>query len=249
MRLLILGILMLIPLSAYTQTDRLDTVEVLVSPEFIYGQNSIYIKAGDDGAFQYNILDMDKNNVFLSGNVSSLEPMVRTGKYTFNTPEGKPYVSGFFTNNIPFRVWSYFDEKGQVKTSVNYSAAIQFMKNYGDKDIGEDYVQEAKKAPKFGKKGMKGFMSFLEENVIYPPFALINNEEGRVVCQFVVDKTGQIINVRILEGVNEDFDLEVIRLLSISPLWKPGKENGQDVNVMYTMAFDFKIPSVSLFGN
>jgi len=139
--------------------------------------------------------------------------------------------------------WSYFDQDGQVSSSVNYSNAIQFLKTHGNVDIGDDYVHSAKKAPKFGKKGMKGFIRFLSENAVYPPFPLINNEEGRVVCQFVIDKTGQLINARIVEGVYEDFDMEVIRLLSLSPQWKPGKDKGEEVNVMLSIAVDFKINS------
>lgn len=243
MRKLIPIILLLFPIFALAQTEVISTEEVVISPEFIYGPNSIFIKANEDAGFQYSILDMDKNKTFLSGKVTSLEPMIRTGKYTFYTPGGEPYASGFYSNNIPFRVWSYFDSEGQVVSSVNYSSAIQFMKNFGDIDIGEDFVLEAKKAPKFGKKGMKGFLSFIKENTIYPPFPLINNMEGKVVCEFVIDKTGKLINVRIVEGLNEDFDLEVIRVLSLSPLWKPGKVNGNPVNVMYSVPVHFKLPS------
>ena len=169
---------------------------------------------------------MDKNNTLLTGKVKTLEPMVRTGQYTFYTPGGQPYASGYFSNNIPFRVWSYFDGNGQVVSSVNYSAAIQFQKNYGEIDLGEDFVLQAKKAPKFSKRGMKGFQKFIRENAVYPPFTLINNMEGTVVCQFIIDKTGQLINVRILEGLNEDFDMEVIRVLSLSPNGNPEWKTG-----------------------
>ncbi len=243
MRKLISIILLFLPLFAHAQTEVTTTEEVVISPEFIYGISSIYIKANEDASFQYSILDLDKNNTLLTGKVTSLEPMVRTGKYTFNTPGGKPYASGFYSNNIPFRVWSYFDSEGQVTRSVNYSGAIQFLKNFGDIDIGEDFVLQAKKAPKFGKRGMKEFLSFMQENAIYPPFTLINNMEGKVVCQFVIDKTGQLINARIVEGLNEDFDLEVIRVLSLSPRWKPGMENGNPVNVMYSIPVHFKLTS------
>ena len=241
MRRLTSIILLLLPLIAHSQTEVASTEEVVIYPEFTYGTNSIFIKASEDAGFQYSILDVDRTKTYLSGKVNSLDPMVRTGKYTFYTPGGEPYVSGFYSNNIPFRVWSYFDSKGQVVSSLNYSAAIQFMKNFGDIDLGEDFVQQAKKAPKFGKKGMKGFLSFIQENAIYPPFNMINNEEGKVVCQFVIDKTGQLINIRIVEGLNEDFDLEVIRVLSLSPKWKPGKNKGNPVNVMYTIPVHFKI--------
>ena len=72
---------------------------------------------------------------------------------------------------------------------------------------------------------------------------MINYEEGKVVCQFVIDKTGQLINARIVEGLNEDFDLEVIRVLSLSPKWKPGINKGKPVNVMYTIPVRFRITS------
>lgn len=218
-------------------------MEVVISPDHIYGENTLYITANDDASFQYSILDVGKNNAYLSGRVTALEPLVRTGNYTFYNPKGKPYASGYYNNNIPFRVWSFFDEEGQVVASVNYSAAIQFLKNFGDIDIGEDFVLQAKKAPKFGKRGMKEFLSFIQDKAIYPPFSLINNMEGVVVCQFVIDKTGQLINARIVEGLNEDFDLEVLRVLSLSPLWKPGKEDGNYVNVLFTIPIHFMITS------
>jgi len=234
-------ILLIIPLLAQGQTEVPSTEEVVISPDFTYGNHSLFIKANEDTSFQYSVLDMDNNSTLMTGRVTKLEPLIRSGKFTFFTPTGKPYVSGFYSNNLPFRAWSYFDSEGQVSTSLNYSAAIQFMKNYGDVDIGEDFVLQAKKAPKFGKRGMKEFLSFIQENTKYPPFALINNMEGRVLCQFVIDKTGQIINARILEGLNEDFDLEVIRVLSTSPLWKPGKINGEPVNVMFSIPVHFKL--------
>jgi len=225
------------------KTESLIIEEVVITPEFTYGPNSLFIKANDDGGFQYHILDEGKNKSYLSGKISSIEPLIKTGKYTFFNPEGIPYASGFYTNNIPYMAWSLFDQDGKVIASLNYSNAIQYLTSYGNIDIGDDFVHSAKKAPKFGKKGMKGFLSFLQENAVYPPFPLINNEEGRVVCQFVIDKTGQLINARILEGVYEDFDIEVIRILSLSPPWKPGKEKGEAVNVMYTLAINFKINS------
>lgn len=243
MRKLISIIFVLLPLFVNAQTELSMLEGVVISPEFIFEPGSVYIKADNNAGFQYSILDMDKNKTFLTGKVKSLEPMVRSGQYTFYTPGGKPYASGYYSNNIPFRVWSYFDGDGQVVSSLNYSAAIQYQKNFGDIDIGEDFVMQAKKSPKFPKGGMKGFREFILENTVYPPFTLINNMEGTVICQFLIDKSGQLINIRIVEGLNEDFDLEVIRVLSLSPLWKPGKEKGNAVNVLFTIPIQFKIPS------
>jgi TonB family protein len=243
MKLTLAAILLPVTLWAGAQTEPPLSGEVLILPELTYGSNSMYIKANDDNTFQYNILDLENNVTHLTGKVSSLEPLVRTGSYTFNSPQGELYATGYYSSNIPFRGWKFYDAEGQETAALNYSAAIQFLQNFGDVDIGEDVVYEAKKAPKFVKKGWNGFLEFIGENAIYPPFPLINNEEGTVVCQFVIDKTGQLINARIVEGVNEDFDLEVLRILSLSPKWKPGKAKGGDpVNVMYRLAVQFKLP-------
>ncbi|MEN8203550.1 MAG: energy transducer TonB [Bacteroidota bacterium] len=235
-------ILLIIPFLLHGQAEVQTIEEVVILPEFTFGTYSIYIKANQDSSFQYNILDMENNHTLMTGKVSSLEPLIRSGSYRFNTPEGEPYANGSYSNNIPFRIWNYFDTDGQVIASLNYSATLQFLMNFGDIEIGDDFVYQARKAPKFGRKGMGEFIGFIKENAVYPPFPLINNEEGKVVCQFVIDKSGQMINARIVEGVNEDLDLEVLRVLSLSPLWKPGKIKGDPVNVMYRLAVHFKMP-------
>lgn len=242
MRYKLILILLLATLYVNGQTEDTYTHEVIIQANLSYGSHTLFIKANDDNTFQYNILDMDNNITLLTGKVKTIEPLTRTGIYKFSTPEGDPYVDGFYSANIPFRAWNYFDANGEVKKSLNYSSAIQFLQNYGDIDIGDDYVYEAKKAPKFGRKGIAGFLKFIQENSVYPPFPLINEEEGTVVCSFVIDKNGQLINARIVEGLNEDFDLEVLRLLSLSPKWKPGKIKGGDpVNVKYQLAVHFKL--------
>ncbi len=81
MRKLISIILLFFPLFAQAQTEVTPTEEVVISPKFIYEIHSIYIKASEDASFQYSILDLDKNVTLLTGIVSSLEPMVRTGEY------------------------------------------------------------------------------------------------------------------------------------------------------------------------
>jgi TonB family protein len=243
MRNKLLPLLFLFPVVLQAQSEIPVIHEVNIVAKLSYGTHTLYIKANDDNTFQYNILDMDNNHTLMTGKVTALEPLNRTGDYSFNTPDGESYVSGFYSNNIPFRAWKYTDENGQVSKSLNYSAAIQYLQNFGDVDIGDDYVFEARKAPKFGRKGMDDFLKFIAENGVYPPFPMITQEEGRVVCQFVIDKSGQLINARIVEGVNEDLDLEVLRILSLSPKWKPGKIKGGDpVNVMYKLAVNFQLP-------
>lgn len=242
MRKSILSFLLFIPLILHGQTEGIAIEEVVILPEFVYGTNQLFIKGNDDSTFQYNFLDMVNNHTIMTGKLKTLEPMHRTGKYMFYTPVGTPYATGFYSNNIPFRAWSFFDDKGQVVKSLNFSAAIQFLTNYGDVDLGDDYIESLEKSPGYRNKDIKNFSGFIEENAVYPPFSLINGEQGRILCQFVINKSGKLINIKILEGLNEDFDLEAIRILSLAPPWKPLKVKGDPVNAVYTLPLDFKLP-------
>ncbi len=242
MRKSILSFMLLIPLVLQGQTEGIAIEEVAILPDFVYGPNQLFIKSNDDATFQYNFLDMVNNHTLMTGKLLTLEPLNRIGKYMFYAPDGAPYASGFYANNIPFRAWSFFDSEGQVVKSLNFSAALQFLNNYGDVDLGEDYITSLEKSPGYRKKDIKNFLGFIEENAVYPPFSLINDEQGRILCQFVIDKSGKLINIKILEGLNEDFDLEVIRLLSLAPPWKPLKVKGEAVNAVYTLPLNFKFP-------
>jgi hypothetical protein len=242
MRKSIFFFMLFIPLVLHGQTGGIAIEEVVILPDFVYGTNQLFIKGNGDSTFQYNFLDMVNNHTLMSGKLKSLEPLHRTGKYMFYAPNGAPYASGFYINNIPFRAWSFFDSEGQVVKSLNFSAAIQFLNNYGSVDLGDDYIESLKKTPGYRKKDIKNFLGFIEENAVYPPFSLINDEQGRILCQFVIDKSGKLINIKIMEGLNEDFDLEVIRLLSLAPPWKPLKVKGDPVNAVYTLPLNFKVP-------
>lgn len=246
MRNSILIFLLFIPLVLHGQAEGIAIEEVVILPEFVYGSNQVFIKGNSDSTFQYNFLDMVNNHTIMTGKLKTLEPMNRTGKYMFYTPDGDPYANGFYVNNIPFRSWSFFDKEGEVVKSLNYSGAIQFLNNFGSIELGGDSITSLKKTPGSRKKDTKVFLEFIQENAVYPPFSLINGEQGRVVCQFVIDKSGKLINLRIIEGVNEDFDLEVIRLLSLVPPWKPLKVKGDLVNVVYTLPILFKFPDSAL---
>jgi hypothetical protein len=242
MRKSIFFFMLFIPLVLHGQTGGIAIEEVVILPDFVYGTNQLFIKGNGDSTFQYNFLDMVNNHTIMSGKLKSLEPLNRIGKYMFYTPDGAPYATGFYSNNIPFRAWSIFDGEGQVVKSLNFSAAIQFLNNYGNVDLGDDYIESLEKTPGYRKKDIKNFLGFIEENAVYPPFSLINDEQGRILCQFVIDKSGKLINIKIMEGLNEDFDLEVIRLLSLATPWKPLKVKGDPVNAVYTLPLNFKFP-------
>ena len=52
-----------------------------------------------------------------------------------------------------------------------------------------------------------------------------------VVVQFTVGTDGEVSDIELLRGVREDLDAETIRVVSSSPGWEPGRQNGKPVPV------------------
>ena len=89
--------------------------------------------------------------------------------------------------------------------------------------------------------GEAALMKFLQSHINYPPMAAENNVQGRVVVQFVVDKTGKVGEVKIVRSVDKDLDKEAARVCASLPKFTPGRQNGQAVSVWYTLPVTFKL--------
>lgn len=57
----------------------------------------------------------------------------------------------------------------------------------------------------------------------------------KIITQFVIEKDGNISNIKILRGGHAGMEEEAIQLLEASPLWEPGKQNGKPVRVLYAL--------------
>jgi protein TonB len=89
--------------------------------------------------------------------------------------------------------------------------------------------------------GQSELMKYLSNNLKYPPAAAEQGIQGRVVVQFVVSKNGAISDVKVLQPLHPSCDKEAVRLISSMPKWIPGKQNGNPVNVYYTIPIRFKL--------
>ena len=91
--------------------------------------------------------------------------------------------------------------------------------------------------------GDVALMKFIKDNMIYPPEALKNRIEGKVIIQFVVTKTGKVGKVKVVRSVNKELDQEAVRLIKMLPDFSPGRNAmGEPVNVWYTLPVIFKLP-------
>ena len=90
--------------------------------------------------------------------------------------------------------------------------------------------------------GQQALFKYLAENVKYPVIAQENGIQGRVICQFVVNKDGSIVDIEVVRsGGDPSLDKEAVRVIKSMPKWKPGKQRGKAVRVKYTVPVNFKL--------
>ena len=89
--------------------------------------------------------------------------------------------------------------------------------------------------------GQGALLKFLKTNVKYPEPALKDGIEGRVSCSFVVGKDGAISEAEVIRGVSPALDEEALRVINSMPVWSPGKQRGEAVNVKYTVPVTFRL--------
>jgi protein TonB len=89
--------------------------------------------------------------------------------------------------------------------------------------------------------GDLGLMKYIQRNVKYPPIAKEYNITGKVYVSFIVDKSGSVTNVKIVRGVDKNLDSEALRVVKSLPKYKPGKQRGKAVRVMFTIPINFTL--------
>ena len=130
------------------------------------------------------------------------------------------------------------DERDQFQTAV--SEVVVAPPAEKPKEAVEQVFQSVEQMPQF-PGGEAALMKFLQSHINYPPMAAENGVQGRVVVQFVVDKTGKIGEVKVVRTVDKDLDKEAVRVCKSLPKFTPGRQNGQPEAVWYTLPVSFKL--------
>ena len=102
-----------------------------------------------------------------------------------------------------------------------------------------DFVNVGQK-PEF-PGGEDAFNKYVANHVKYPELAKQASIQGRVYVTFTIASDGHIKDVKLAKGIGGGCDEEAIRVISGMPQWKPGKQNGQAVQVRYTVPIKFTL--------
>ena len=88
--------------------------------------------------------------------------------------------------------------------------------------------------------GDAALIRYFHDNFKYPPELAETCFQGRVVVSFLVDKTGQVAEVKVLRSVDELLDREVVRVCESLPRFTPARNGGEAVDFWYTLPISIK---------
>ncbi len=90
--------------------------------------------------------------------------------------------------------------------------------------------------------GINAIKNFISKNISYPEKAVILEREGTVRVSFVVNELGNIVDVKVADGIGAGCDEEAVRVVNKLPKFKkPGKNGGKPVKVMFYIPIKFKL--------
>ena len=178
----------------------------------------------------------------------------KDGKFTLPVKKGDVLVVSYIglqtqsvvvQADVNLGIWMKEDVQSMEEMVVVAQTPKEEVK-YTEVEVEEEEVKEkvifqvVEEMPEF-PGGMSEAMKFLAKNIKYPVAAQQAKIEGRVIVQFVVERDGSISDIHAMRGVNPDLDAEAIRVVSLMPKWKPGKQRGKAVPVKFTMPIIFRL--------
>lgn len=97
------------------------------------------------------------------------------------------------------------------------------------------------KSATFQGGDLKTFLDWVGSNLKYPDLAKENGISGKVYVQFAVNSKGDVVDIKVLRGVDASLDNEALRVIKTSPKWKPAMQGGKIVKQQFTIPISFKL--------
>jgi TonB family protein len=173
------------------------------------------------------------------GNVTSYIP-IKNGKYDEWYISGAKRVSCSYSEDKLNGDFTAYYPSGKLKRSEKWKGGeCLYGECYDENGSKKEYCPYQELAEYVG--GLYELYKFIGKTLQYPEYALKNGIEGVVYVSFIVDVDGAIIDAKIREGVEEHLNSEALRIVKSMPKWKPGRFEGKNVKVEFTLPVRFKL--------
>ena len=89
--------------------------------------------------------------------------------------------------------------------------------------------------------GNRALMEYLQMHVKYPPEAVKDSIQGRVIVQLLIERNGEVREVKVVRSVHELLDNEAVRVCKALPKFFPGSRGGKPAAMWLTLPITFKL--------
>ena len=135
--------------------------------------------------------------------------------------------------------WNPGMQRGKA-VAVKYTVPITFRLKSPVEEAKEETLTVVDVMPQY-PGGDRELLKFIAQSIKYPTDAQEAGVQGRVICSFVVDKKGNIVEPKIIRGIDPFLDAEALRVIGMMPRWTPGRQDGKAVRVLYTVPITFRL--------
>lgn len=130
-----------------------------------------------------------------------------------------------------------------MKKYLLYILTAVFMTQIGviDANAQKKNKKEDKIVMAQFKGGQEALHNYLLQNTRYPREAMLMEQTGEVIVEFVVERNGMITNAKVVKSVAPSLDIEALRVVTNMPNWEPGTKNGMRMRSILTIPINFKV--------
>ena len=114
-------------------------------------------------------------------------------------------------------------------------------------DEEQPYIK-VQQMPTFQGGDLNAYRNWMQSQLQYPKEAKDKGIKGRVIFSFVVEKDGSVSNFDALQAPDKILVEEVERVFKLTPKWEPGKQNGKEVRVKFTVPIVFTGDDVAVYN-
>gem|GEM_PF-3407557 len=145
--------------------------------------------------------------------------------------------------------WKLFRFEGEEKMkSLGFLIALLILSTHSFAQEGENPLPwnmpelAYDTAPQY-RGGSNAMLQFFADSVRYPEPEKSKGLQGSVSLKFIVDTSGAVTNVQLINGVPYAPNLakEAVRLMYSMPHWIPATKNGKRVEAEYFLSVPFRL--------
>ncbi len=182
----------------------------------------------------------------------------RTGVFHYFYKTGKPKKTWNTRNTTRCVTYAFYETGEPLITDGNGTImepgtkGIQYTKvrnylavaSYTIMHPNDTVYSLMDKMPEY-RGGTDQLMADIKRTIRYPCMRSDERSGGTVYVSFIVTRTGDVQDVGVIKGFNEEVRYGSVRVASFLDGWQPGLLGGRPVNTRFALPFKFTLPRSS----